>query len=81
MATELLFFRDKDRKPENEGESKGGTRPHLAHDFAWQSVVCYTLYLRVCEKSGVGIRVAGFEADKKSFVSAPVSVTEVKLFD
>ena len=38
-------------------------------------------YLWVCEKSGIGIRVASFEADKKSFVSVPVSVTEVKLFD
>ena len=62
------------------GNPKGDT-PHLAHDFARQSVVCYTLYLRVCEKSGTGILVAGFEADKKSFVSVPVSVTEVKLFD
>jgi len=32
-------------------------------------------------QSGGGIRVAGFEAEKKSFVSVPVSVTEVKLFD
>ena len=62
------------------GNPKGDT-PHLAHDFAWQSVVCYTLYLRVCERSGTGILVVGFEADKKSFVSGPVSVTEVKLFD
>lgn len=53
----------------------------MAHDFARQSVVCYTLYLRVCEKSGIGILVAGFDADKKSFVSVPMSVTEVKLFD
>ena len=29
----------------------------------------------------VGGRDAGFEADKKSFISVPVSVTEVKLFD
>ena len=49
--------------------------------FCLQSLVCYTLYLRVCEKLGTGILVAGFEADKKSFVSVPVSVTEVKLFD
>ena len=69
------------RRSENEeGESKGGT-PHLAHDFARQSVVCYTLYLWDCEKSGIGIRVVDFEADKKRFVSVLVSVTEVKLFD
>ena len=63
------------------GESKGakpffGTRTLLA-----KSSVLYPLSLRVCEKSGTGILVAGFEADKKSFVSVPVSVTEVKLFD
>ncbi len=63
------------------GESKGGQHPSLAHELCLQSLVCYTLYLRVCEKSGVGIRVAGFETDKKSFVSVPMSVTEVKLFD
>ena len=28
-----------------------GAKPLLAHDFAWQSVVCYILYLCVCEKS------------------------------
>ena len=33
------------------GNPKGDT-PHLAHDFARQSVVCYTLCLRGCEKSG-----------------------------
>ena len=42
---------------------------------------CKYFYLRVCEKSGIGIRDSGFEADKKSFTSVPVSVTEVKLFD
>ena len=63
------------------GESKGGQRPFLAHGLCLQSLVCYTLYLRVCEKSGTRILVAGFEAEKKSFVSVPVSVTEVKLFD
>ena len=62
------------------GESKGAM-PLLAHGLCLQSLVCYTLYLGVCEKSGTGILVAGFETDKKSFVSVPVSVTEVKLFD
>ena len=32
-------------------------------------------------KVGDWIRGVDFEADKKSFVSVPVSVTEVKLFD
>ena len=59
---------------ENKGESKGGQRPSLAHGLCLQSLVCYTLYLRVCEKSGTRILVAGFEADKKSFVSVPVSL-------
>ncbi len=65
----------------NDGGIQRGQRPFLAHGLCLQSLVCYTLYLRVCEKSGTGILVAGFEADKKSFVSVPVSVTEVKLFD
>ena len=92
MATVLLYFFGtrisnrqsrfvcpRDRK--TRGNPKGGQRPSLAHGLCLQSLVCYTLYLRVCEKLGTGILVAGFEADKKSFVSVPVSVTEVKLFD
>ena len=90
MATVLFDFRDKDVKPArsvlyprngNDGGIQRGQRPFLAHGLCLQSLVCYTLYLRVCEKSGIGIRVAGFEADKKSFVSVPVSVTELKVFD
>ena len=69
------------RRSENEeGESKGGHAP-FGTRFCLQSLVCYTLYLWDCEKSGIGIRVVDFEADKKSFVSVLVSVTEVKLFD
>ena len=87
---QLLDFRGKDVKPArsvlyprngNDGGIQRGQRPFLAHGLCLQSLVCYTLYLRVCEKSGTRILVAGFEADKKSFVSVPVSVTEVKLFD
>ena len=65
----------------NDGGIQRGQSPFLAHGLCLQSLVCYTLYLRVGEKSGIGIRDSGFEADKKSFVSVPVSVTEVKLFD
>ena len=61
-------------------ESKGGHAP-FGTRFCLQSLVCYTLYLWDCEKSGIGIRVVDFEADKKSFISVPVSVTEVRLFD
>ena len=42
-------------------------------DRVFRHEMSYTLYLRVCEKSGTRILVAGFEADKKSFVSVPVS--------
>ena len=86
----FLDFRGKDVKPArsvlyrrngNDGGIQRGQRPFLAHGLCLQSLVCYTLYLRVCEKSGTRILVAGFEADKKSFVSVPMSVTEVKLFD
>ena len=69
------------RRSENEeGESKGGYAP-FGTRFCLQSLVCYTLYLWDCKKSGIGIRVVDFEANKKSFVSVLVSVTEVKLFD
>ncbi|MBR6536700.1 MAG: hypothetical protein IKT67_05820, partial [Lachnospiraceae bacterium] len=64
-----------------DGGIQWGQRPSLAHGLCLQSLVWYTLYLQVCEKSGLGIRDSGFEADKKSFVSVPMSVTEVKLFD
>ena len=86
----FLYFRGKDVKPAksvlyprngNDGGIQRGQRPSLAHGLCLQSLVCYTLYLRACKKSGTGILVVGFEADKKSFVSVPVSVTEVKLFD
>ena len=33
------------------GVSKGGQRPHLAHEFAKQSVVCYTLCRRCSENA------------------------------
>ncbi len=33
----------------------------LAHDFAWQSVVCYTLCLRCCENAVTRGHVTGFE--------------------
>ena len=61
------------------GNPKGDT-PHLAHDFAWQSVVCYTRYMCVCEKSVFVNRVLKATADEKSLVSVSVSITEVKLF-
>ena len=62
------------------GGIQRGATPLLAHDFASQSVVCYTLCLRGCEKSAYGIRNAGFEADEKSLISVPVISTEIKLF-
>ena len=70
----FLDFRGKDVKPArsvlylrngNDGGIQRGQCPFLAHGLCLQSLVCYTLYLRVCEKSGTRILVAGFEADKK----------------
>ena len=52
----------------------------MAHDFARQSVVCYTLCLCVCEKLVFVNRVFKATADEKSLVSVPVSITEAKLF-
>ena len=52
-----------------------GTRTLLA-----KSSVLYPLSAGL-RKVGDWIRGVDFEADKKSFVSVPVSVTEVKLFD
>ena len=36
---------------ENIGVSKVSKLPLSAHDFAWQSVVCYTLCRHCCEKA------------------------------
>ena len=57
-----------------------GDNLHLAHDFAWQSVVCYTLYLCDCGKSVFVKRVCKATAGEKSLVSVPVLITEAKLF-
>ena len=61
------------------GNPKGDT-PHLAHDFAKQSVVCYTLYLCVCEKIGVGEIGCQSNSRRKELASVPVLITEAKLF-
>ena len=61
------------------GNPKGDT-PHLAHDFAKQSVVCYTLYLCVCEKIGVGEIGCQSNSRRKELASMPVLITEAKLF-
>ena len=53
----------------------------MAHDtLLAKSSVLYPLSAGL-RKVGDWIRGVDFEADKKSFVSVPVSVTEVKLFD
>lgn len=61
------------------GNPKGDT-PLLAHDFAWQSVVCYTLCLCVCEKSVLVKSGVKATAGEKSLASVPMSITEAKLF-
>ncbi len=52
------------------GYPKGAT-PHLAHDFAKQSVVCYTLCRRCRENAVAAGRARAFEAEgKQGFVWA-----------
>ena len=86
FSPSLLYWYPKEREPmdcQKVGfvSEKRKWWGNLAHRLCLQSLVCDTLYLRVCEKSGTRILVAGFEAEKKSCVSVPVSVTEGKLFD
>ena len=49
---EKLNITDKAVSKWERGVSKRGQRPHLAHDFAKQSVVCYTLCRR-CRENAV----------------------------
>ena len=58
------------------GGFQRGQRPHLAHDFAKQSVVCYTLCRRCRENAvaageGKGIRSGRKTADW-AYMKAPV---------
>ena len=92
MATVLLYFFGtrisnrqsrfvcpRDRK--TRGNPKGGATPLFGtRTLLAKSSVLYPLSAGL-RKVGDWIRGVDFEADKKSFVSVPVSVTEVKLFD
>ena len=79
------------------GVPKGGTPPHLAHDFAKQSVVCYTLCRR-CRENAVaagegrqenravlvwrGAASAGlFSSADRAYMKAPVPRPTLRLVD
>ena len=62
------------------GNPKGATPLFGTRTLLAKSSVLYPLSAGL-RKVGDWIRGVDFEADKKSFVSVPVSVTEVKLFD
>ena len=73
-------FRGKDVKPArsvlyprngNDGGIQRGQRPFLAHGLCLQSLVCYTLYLRVCEKSGTGFGVSILKQTKRALFLCP----------
>lgn len=61
------------------GVSKGGKPPLLAHDFAWQSVVCYTLWLRCCENAVARGHATGFETAGKQAVFVVRITTNAEL--
>ena len=52
----------------------------LAHDFAWQSVVCYTLCPRCCENSVTRGHAAGFETAGKQAVIVVRIIINAGLF-
>ena len=67
--------------PLGSGSSNRGEKHPCWHTILLaKSSVLYPLSAGL-RKVGDWIRGVDFEADKKSFVSVPVSVTEVKLFD
>ena len=43
----------------------------MAHGLCLQSLVCYTLYLRVCEKSGTGFGVSILKQTKRALFLCP----------
>ena len=67
------------RSENEEGESKGGRAPFGTRLCMAKCSVLYPLSVRL---RNVWVRESGVnaEADKKSLVSVPVSITEAKLF-